>query len=854
MNRLLTTICLALLIAACGASPDQPPVGNQPPVEPPPDPVPSAPAPEHTIAWSEWAPDPSQTITIPAGETVLLDVNPAPLGDLIIDGNLVFNRQDLQLTAASIMVHGSLYIGQSDAPFTHRAVITLTGERSADTEQGMGDRYLAAMGGGRLELHGPKLHSWTLLARDAQAGDSSITVLDASGWQVGDRIVVATTDYPTWNGAALEVQTEQRTVTGIDGATLELDEPLGYFHVGEIMTVDGVKVDQRAEVARLSRNIVIQGPEGTLDEASPDYAFGGHVMVMSGGSAYITGVEFRRMGQRGILARYPMHFHFVRDGGAGSYVRHSAVHDSFNRCLTIHGTNHVLVSDVVGFGAPGHCFFLEDGAEMENTLHGNLALSPRVPDDGFAILPSDNHPYFGPAGFWITNPANDLIGNRAVASPGIGIWYAFPPEPTGEYLERFGDAGIRPRSTPLGVFRDNVVHSNHSTGLHVDNGFGQDLEVEGATYYAPRTDPLDMESEPVLAAFENLIGWRNRDGAAWFRGEHTVLSGGLLSDNPIGVTFASTTSWAEDLVFVGETPNPGTPDRWEETGPNGESLPRPWDPDFAIRGFEFYDGDVAVRDSHFVAYRPNSVRDAAALGYKDYTAFDVSPLNSSSGLTFAGGSKRVQLESRSANQDGHPADGYRSAIFIDEDGSVTGAAGTVVTMNNPFLLTPDCELHEDWNARLCPAGTGFAALNLHAVGGGHRPFGDVTVMREDGTSHLIVGTPGSARYRTILLLDDSYTLDYSGQVNHLRVNLSEVGPTDSLLVSLPYTGGVPFIYQDWWIDERSLVAEFTSLAELRASEVSGFHHDGARLHLKLVQDGDRDYAQLDVCSAELCGW
>src|SRR5690606_20759393 len=146
---------------------------------------------------------------------------------------------------------------------------------------------------------------------------------------------------------------------------------------------------------------------------------------------------------------------------------------------------------------------------------------------------------------------------------------------------------------------------------------------------------------------------------------------------------------------------------------------------------------------------------------------------------------------------------------IDQDGSVTGAAGTVITVNNPFLHTDACELHEGWNAALCPAGTGFAALSIYQPGAGESPLGTVRVSRSDGEQHLLLGTPGSPRYRSNVLLADEYVLDWSApQAAHLQINLSAVEEGDALLLSIPYSAGDAYVYRDWWIDAHGAAAHY----------------------------------------------
>src|SRR5690606_18723584 len=126
----------------------------------------------------------------------------------------------------------------------------------------------------------------------------------------------------------------------------------------------------------------------------------------------------------------------------------------------------------------------------------------------------------------------------------------------------------------------------------------------------------------------------------------------------------------------------------------GRPLPRPWDVDFAIRGFEFYDGPVFVRDVYFEAFAPNAVRQAGALSILSYTDFYLSPLNRAERLAFGPGTNVATFESRLPPTD--PAereygeDGYRSGLFQDVDGSVTGTPGTIVTVDNPVLATDLC--------------------------------------------------------------------------------------------------------------------------------------------------------------------
>ena len=142
-----------------------------------------------------------------------------------------------------------MQIGTEAKPFTHKATITLTDNVKDEQMMGMGDRGIM-LSGGTLNLHGNRTNTWTKLSKTAEAGSNSIEVLNAAQWQVGDEIVLASTDYNPR-------QAERRTIAAISGNTITLDKKLDYMHFGKI-TFD---VDERGEVGLLTRNIKIQASE-----------------------------------------------------------------------------------------------------------------------------------------------------------------------------------------------------------------------------------------------------------------------------------------------------------------------------------------------------------------------------------------------------------------------------------------------------------------------------------------------------------------------------------------------------------------------------------------------------------------
>jgi hypothetical protein len=746
---------------------------------------------------------------IASGTKVTLDVSPPKLGGLRIDGTLSFRDKRLDLSADWIVVHGSLKVGTESDPFRHRAVITLTGDDPSVDIMDMGTKVLGVMGG-KLDLHGAAVNGWTRLAQTAAAGAQSIVLAGSRPWKVGDQIVISSTDY-WWQ------HDEERTITAVDGKHLSLNAPLEYQHWGTLQTFGGRTLDERAEVGLLSRNIVIRG-----DDASEESGFGAHMMVMEASRARIDGVEFTNVGQKNRLRRYPVHFHM--DGNApGSYLKRSSIHHSFNRCVVIHGTDELTVSGNVCYDHVGHGFFLEDGAETDNIISGNLGLGTKASNQN-GLLPTDQRP----ATFWITNPDNVVKGNVAAGSEGTGFWYALPQHPTG--LSQSGN--IWPRRTPLKRFSGNVAHSNGDRGLNVDDGPGPDGHTN-STNYVPVSDPSDPESAPVVANFTGYTGYMNRDRGVWLRGENHVVSNSMLADNRSGATFASSESFLEDSVVVGESANKGTTEPWEDAGFQGRALPFFWEPSTPIVGFEFYDGRVGVRDTKFVNFQPNTVRESGALSYLAPDAFSIHPKNFVSNASFSN-SNRVYLAPPEAGMDGD-----LSKVFVDKDGSVTGSAGKTLVVDNPFLLQPDCTFNAEWNAHTCDSD--YVTLLVYVDD--PQSIKPLTLTRPDNVQQTLVGCcDDSTDAETTVVPNKKYDIAFNGAAPDGASFVLWRGEGRWMQFAFPAPVGSKM--KRW----GSLLPSVASQAALDAKTDSAFFYDAGTglIHVKIVGNGDWEEVNLQI--------
>ena len=785
--------------------------------------------------WGGTVPIETSSVTIPAGKRVILDRN-AKVKNVNVLGTLEFADQDLELTTDYIMLHGKLSVGSAAKPFTKKATLTFTGI-SGENVMDMGTRGILNMNG-TLELFGEGGRTpWTRLSATAAKGAVQIQVDRAGGWKVGDRIALASTDYDF-------AQAEEFTLTAVSGNTLTLSAPLKYEHFGQAQSYGGKILESRAEVALLSRNITVQG-----DASSETSKFGAQVMTMGSGQAHIDGVEFTRVGQKKATGRYPIHFHLLGDGGANSFVKNSSIHNSYNRCLTVHGTNKLTIQNNAAYNAPGHCYFLEDGAETGNVLEGNLGFSIRRPADADRLLPTDNRPSV----FWITHPNNVVRNNVAAGAEwGVGFWYALPQKPMGLSSSQ---TGIFPLRSALGEFSGNLAHSSGETGLDVDHGPDANGNQTGNAHHIARADPADENSTILVSTFANFSAYKNRTRGVWLRGTEHRLTGAILADSAVGATFASNKSYLENSVVVGETANKGNPQSWEKVGPDGRSLPFPWEDandllhggyKFPIRGFEYYDGLVGARNVNFFNFTPNATRQAGALSYLRNNRFSLVPQNFLEEATFSSANP-VYQENPEANRDGD-----LSAVFVDVGGVVTGTAGKSVVVNNPFL-NKDCTLKAEWNSLICP--NQYTSFGLERVGGsgGIVP---VTVARADGVTQTLSGTDdaNSSNVWSTVIKNAAYTVTPTGTQNRWRLHLRNGKPSEWLRVALPWSAATAYIYRDWWVDNRNRLGAALSLTELDASTGDKYRLEGGNLYLKLLvkNQPNYDWAALDVCGTDLC--
>lgn len=507
-------------------------------------------------AWSfrpAGQPMPGDDITIPAGISIILDTDTVPLGQLTIEGEVIADdNQDVSITADGIVLNqGKLQIGSESNPFTHKATITLTGDRPPHFDPSVTGRPDNALTNGPGTARGLMVRNQasliligetpeitkTKLNNHANPGDTFLTFKDKVDWKKDDEIALAITDY--YGYGETEILTLANDSNNALGVTLTT--PVQDFRWGMLQyaTPDGMSLtpywgdfenvgndvprvlDERAEVVNMTRNIVIQGAD---DADWVNEEFGAHVMVMGLNSvARVDGVQFRRVGQKQAIGRYPFHWHvlsysngqYVGDVDLNDhYVKNSSVYKSSNRAVVIHGTCGATVEDTYAVDIKGHAFFLEDGSERRNTISDCVAMNVYNPDgkQKASNTPPQNGSLFyqrytaikkhdnRASGFWLTNPDNTIVRNTASECI-IGIWNSFAEQ-------CFGDTAnvqLVPLDLQILRFEDNVGHSCAVHGMVTNDIVIDEAGSTGVMYFGIN------DSDPRV--LKNAVIWKNnKDG------------------------------------------------------------------------------------------------------------------------------------------------------------------------------------------------------------------------------------------------------------------------------------------------------------------------------------------------------
>lgn len=543
---------------------------------------------------------------------------------------------------------------------------------------------LSVSGGGTLRLFGARTETfgWQRIAKPVEAGSNVVELERPAAWRPGDVIVLGPTGFDFH-------EAEERVVARVDGARVTVTAPFAYPHLAFSKTyTEGGRsavLSERAEIANLTRTIRVSaaGDDALLRSSK----IGASLVVRKGGRAFVDGIELSRGGQLGVLGAYPFHWHLAGDV-SGQFIRNSSIHHTFQRCVTIHGTDYATVENNVCFDHLGHGFFFEQGNEVKNVVRGNLGmLSRRVPT-GMGLLDSDMRSdqavrFAAPSTYWVTNPDNEIVGNVASGSEGSGFWMSFSqgircgkaPDDYGCDGPVAGANNVFPARGDTLRFDENIAHSS-IVGITWDGA--EDGALSEITHENPKARKTVSShywhgaKEPT---FDSLQAWKNAATGIYFRGAAATFSHLLTADNGRSLFFAYDQRVVEGLT-VGAS---------EAVAQRDVDYATKLPPDVRLYGFGgalIYDGPFDLQGVHFADFAPRGGLPAIPL-------FNIGGANRSvnrvARVTFANVSGPRAVFSGDRTWSDTP---WTTAVR--DDGSISGRTGLLVPAHPMNASAGDC--------------------------------------------------------------------------------------------------------------------------------------------------------------------
>lgn len=474
-------------------------------------------------------------VVVPENVTVRYDVqSDVRLFTVRVDGALNFaNDRSTRMVLDTLVVdpRGTLQIGSvaQPMPAVHSAeiMIAANGDINVLTDPMLLSRGVVAHGVTR--IHGAAKRVHLKVAVDPLAGQTQLTLAEPpTGWQVGDRLVVAGTYYAgwKWDNSIRDViysgtQDEVRTITAISGNTVTIDSPLEFNHASP-------RADLKTSVVNFSRNVAIR----TENSEEVETHQRGHVMFMHSDRVDVRYAEFDQLGRTdksvdsfdianvspvransNVQGRYSVHFH--RTGTSNqrqpAVAVGNAVFGSPGWGYT-HHDSHAVFHENASFDTFGAGFVAETGNEtgiwssnIAIKAEGNRAFNPKNGNnpDGFDMGRTGD-------GFWFQGRLVRSIDNIA-ASVNHGFVYLhrgsgmlnFPPD-------RF----MLPEA--LGLSRDATPDDAPIRNFDNNKSFASTVGL-----YVVKANP--NQEHDIVTVLSDFTAWSVRAGAAIEYTSHYLL-------------------------------------------------------------------------------------------------------------------------------------------------------------------------------------------------------------------------------------------------------------------------------------------------------------------------------------------
>ncbi|MEM7511712.1 MAG: G8 domain-containing protein, partial [Bacteroidota bacterium] len=267
-------------------------------------------------SWQSGAvPGVFEKIVIPEGKSILLDISPAPVAELIIEGELIFDEQDINLIVGGIHLKGGLLqIGRKGTPFSHKASLTLIQAPELEGGESKLQKKILISEGGLMRVCGAnESPTWTRTKDIISPGDSLLTAVDSLDWPINAEVVLVSTGFSP-------EETESGTIYNQYGDHMSLASPVVHTHTADYSKKRNRTLDQRAEIGLLSHNVIIQGDQGAAYNQK-----GPIIRVKDKGRIQVEGAEFRFLGNKENMDGMAICFE-EEQADTISFIKNSSLH------------------------------------------------------------------------------------------------------------------------------------------------------------------------------------------------------------------------------------------------------------------------------------------------------------------------------------------------------------------------------------------------------------------------------------------------------------------------------------------------------------------------------------------------
>ncbi len=380
--------------------------------------------------WSDSATWSSGRVPGAADDVVInnnVTIDHATVHQLDIDAGTVTLAGDLQ-AYASVIVRSRLVGTQGGIYFHVPDDRLFTGNTKPGPDPTMPDFHPEDIGlwvlrGASVDLQGAAVTSWLNAlgsgpTQDIGKGVSQQVAFSAGsatlqsvpvGWQPGDTLLLVNE----------QGQSVLANLVSINGSSIQYHEqkanPTDPNLVGHVLVTTGSNTVVYPKIANLTRRIQIVG----ADVHTGDTNHRAQTIVLAGATANLVNVEFRDLGPRGKVGRFPVYFD--QGGAVASTLTGSSlwqdVTDPGNRFVAMRNVQGLTVANNVAFRSQGDGFFMEDGTEFGNSIVNNLSVDVTSGEE-LANVDSDvtelsHH-------FWLRT-GNTISGNVAAGGDAVGM-------------------------------------------------------------------------------------------------------------------------------------------------------------------------------------------------------------------------------------------------------------------------------------------------------------------------------------------------------------------------------------------------------------------------------------------------